>query len=338
MKHHSLALAILGCIVALPACGPGLGGSTASDSDSATDSDPTEADGSSTDPMPSSCQFGGSTYEDGEEFEGANGCVQFRCDNGSLVTLEDNRTVVAGDLELSTQEAVDQQICLGTVEGSLSISGGAADLTPLVSLTRVGGALTIAASEATTLAGLQTLAEVGGDIVIADNANLTSMSFQAYMSAFGDVTIQNNDALTSLAGAEFIGQCGACSTGSVDAPGDIQGQAPSAEPQGDGGADGGLDEPQGGSFYGAILIADNDVLTDISALGNLFFAWSDFRLRNNASLSDLLGLSLTEVQGDLEITDHATLPAEAVDQFVGQVYVAGATTVCGNLDGLACPK
>lgn len=290
-----------------------------------------EGESSDTTPIATDCYYAGVMYESGEEFATADGCVTYRCDEAVLVAIVDGRVTVPGDLDLPAQEDVDAQACLGVVEGSLTISGTAADLTPLAQLYRVGGTLDISASDTVTLDGLQTLGEVGAGIVIADNANLTAMAFLPYMSVFGDVEIRNNDALPSLAGAEFIGQCGNCSA--ISSPfGD--GQATGDADQAPFGDEGGL---PGGTFYGNILIADNDVLANIAAMSNLVFAWEDVRLRNNAALADLSVLALGEVRGDLEISNHAALDAAAADSFASVVDVWGLRVVCGNLGGTACP-
>jgi hypothetical protein len=321
--------AIACTLVCLAACGPDLG-----ESDTGTDSGSGD---STTEPIPLTCGYGDQIYDDGEEFETPDGCVRYRCEGGGLTTLADERVTVAGDLDLPSQADVDQQTCLSVVDGSLTISGEAADLTPLAQLTRVGGTLDITASDAVTLHGLEALAEIGGSIVIADNMALTTLSFQVYMSVFGDVTIQNNDALASLAGAEFIGQCTTCSAragGLGEAPaGDAAEGGAEPSPTGDEG----FDEPGGGTFYGKILIADNDVLTDIFALSNLYYAWADVRLRNNAALTSLAGLQLAEVQGDLEISNHAAMSSADAEAFAAGIDVWGLTTLCGNLGGVACP-
>ena len=84
------------------------------------------------DPQP--CAYAAEMLEDGEEVESTDGCMTLACTNGILVTAEDRRVVVAGDLELASQTAVDAQRCLGVVEGTLRITGTAADLTPIASL------------------------------------------------------------------------------------------------------------------------------------------------------------------------------------------------------------
>lgn len=288
--------------------------------------------GTTPDPDPLPCDYDGQTFEDGAELESIDGCMTLACDDGLLVTVEDRRATIAGDLDLASQEAVDAQSCIGVVEGTVRISGTAADLVPLASLQRVGGGLEITGSQAQTLAGLGGLAEVGGAITIADNARLTTLAFQASMSAFGDVTIQNNDVLPSLAGAEFIGNCTSCITTSGRPSELVEFRDAEFEPIGDGGL-----EPSGGTFFGNILIADNDVLADVQALGNLYYAWSDFRLRSNAALTSLTGLQLMEVRGNLEISGHASMAQADADAFALNVSILGTKTICGNLGGPACP-
>jgi hypothetical protein len=301
MAHHHHVLAVLCSFSALLACNAGDG----------------------TEPMPCS-NLGGETVEDGEEVDSLDGCVTYVCDDGTLTIADDRRATVAGDLELTSQQAVDEQSCLGVVEGTLRISGTAAELTPLATLYRVGGGLEIVGTPAATLGGLEGVGEVGGSIVIADNASLTMLSFQSNMSAFGDITIQNNDALASLAGAEFIGLCASC-VGVSGQPNELVERFADEAPQ------------QGGTFYGNILVADNDVLANVQAIGSLYSAWSDVRFRNNAVLTSLIGLQLTEVRGDLEISDHAAMSTVDAETFAAGVAVVGATTICGNLDGTACP-
>ncbi|MEM9461297.1 MAG: hypothetical protein AAGF11_44445 [Myxococcota bacterium] len=345
------ALGTAAALCTLPACGPELPGN--SDSNSGTSGSESESNsnsgfdsGSTTDPPPTDCFYEEELYDNGVEFETPDGCLRFRCEQGSLDILTDNRVTVAGDLDLPSQEAVDEQVCLSVVEGSLTISGTAADLTTLGQLSRVGGNLDITAADATSLTGLERLAEVGGYVTIADNANLTTLAFQAYMSVFGDVTIQNNDALVSLAGAEFIGQCGWCSivpgnepsADGKDEPGrEPSGAGPGGNAEGGAPAEDGADEPGGGTFYGNILIADNDVLTDITAMSNLWYAWADLRFRNNAALTSLTTMQVNEVQGSLEVSNHPTMDTNEVEEFVSFVDVWGETMICGNQGGNACP-
>ncbi|MCX4246212.1 hypothetical protein [Paraliomyxa miuraensis] len=282
------------------------------------------------DPLP--CSGEGQTIEDGEELESLDGCVTYVCDDGTLAVAEDRRLTIAGDLELASQQAVDEQSCLGVVEGTLRISGTAAELTPLASLHRIGGGLELVATEAETLAGLEGLTEIGGNIDIVDNARLTTLSFRPSMSAFGDIAIQNNDALVSLAGAEFIGQCTAC-VGLSDQPDELANPSVEAEPA----RFGGDQAPEGGTFFGNILVADNDVLTDVYAISNLHFAYGSFRFRSNAVLTSLTGLQLMQVSEDLEISDHASMSTLEAETFAAGVVVGGVTTICGNLEGEACP-
>lgn len=285
-------------------------------------------------PTPLECSYLGAVLEEDDEADSPDGCLTYVCSSGELVVADDRRATISGDLALTTQAAVDELSCLGVVEGTLAISGTAADLTPLASLYRVGGGLEITAGEAVTLAGLDGITEVNGAIVIADNPGLTTLSFHPSLTALGNLTIQNNDALASLAGAEFIGQCTSCIEVSGE-PKDLVGGQPEARdaaPAGDG-----FEQPSGGTFYGEILIADNDVLSSVQAMSNLYYAWSNVRFRNNAVLTSLVGLQLFEVRGDLEISDHASMDTLDAETFAAGVSVLGTTTVCGNANGVACP-
>lgn len=307
MRHPSL-LAILSALATSSACGLG-----------AEDDTP--------------CNDAAGVHAHGEEFESPDGCVTTLCDDGVLTTLDDRRVTIAGDLALPSQEAVEEQSCLAVVEGTLRVSGTAADLTPLASLTRIGVGLEITGSEVMTTSGLEGVTEIGGGITITDNASLTALAFQPQLSAFGDVAIVNNDALPSLAGAEFLGQCGTCIAVAPGPTALVDPTRPTPAPAGDAG----LEQPSGGTFYGAILIADNDALANVLAMSNLYYAWSDIRLRNNDVLTTLQGLQLVEVRGVLEVSEHAALPTTDVETFAAGVSVLGGTTICGNLDGAACP-
>jgi hypothetical protein len=329
----------------LAACGPANAGSESSsasgsesESESDSDSDSASSEGS-TGVVPTSCEYEGSIYENGETFEVGDNCFTYLCDSGALVVQQDNRTTVAGDLDLANQQEVDAQSCLMIVEGSLTISGTAADLTRLRQLVRVGGTLDISASDAVTLTGLEGISEVGAGIVIAQNPQLTTLAFMPYMSVFGDVTIDDNDALVSLAGAGFIGQCATCSIGEGEGT-----TGTDEDPGGDSGVEEGGAEPDptgdtgegNGQFYGNIVITNNDVLSDISALRGLGYAWASVRFRNNAALTSLAALRLVQVEGDLEIAEHVALSDADAQAFAAAVDVAGVRTVCGNLGGAAC--
>ncbi len=335
-QHHCIVVALF---IAIPAGGALACGAAVGETASASVSESGEesAESSGTDPVPVDCVYAGETRDDGEEFATEDGCVTYLCDQGSLTVLADSRVTVDGDLALPSQADVDAQMCLGTVTGALTISGSAADLTGLQQLTRVGGLIDISAAEVVTLDGLQNLAEVGG-MRIADNASLTTMVFSPYMSVFGDITIQNNDALTSLAGVSFIGQCTTCAMGRPGLPdGEATTGGSDQDPGGDGGGSATGEEPTaGGTFYGNILIADNDALVDLSAMGNLAFAWADVRFRNNASLAELNLGQLIEIRGSLEVSNHPALDTAAAQAFADGIDVWVTTLVCGNLGGTPC--
>lgn len=345
-KSSLVILPFVAVVACGPAAGPAQGESDGSEGESGDETDPTDptdpsmssdptVDPSDTDMVPLTCYYEDQEYQSGDEFQTANGCATLRCDAGTIVTIDDSWLVVDGDLDLPTQEDVDALECLYEVTGAVTVSGSVYDLSAFESLYRIGGDLSISGTQAVTLTGVEALGEVGGHLVIADNTQLTAMSFSPFMSVFGDTTIQNNDALQSLAGAGFLGQCNACSR---RPHGLDEGEATTGGSEPDpGGDEGGADEPGGGTYYGNILIADNDVLYDISVLANLWYAWADVRFRNNLALDSLTSMSsLQEVRGSLEISGHPALDATGVQTFADAIDVWGERVLCGNGGGAPC--
>lgn len=357
MKRTTIAVTT--ALFALPACGPTAGSDGSGGGTSATDesAEGVSQEGGSSGVMSTDCIVEGQTVPDGAQFDTPDGCYTFVCEAAQPNLVEDRTTAWAGDLVLATQEQLDAQTCLRSVAGTLTLTGSVNNTAELGRLAVVGGRLEVVASEIETIA-LAPLVEVGAAIIIADNPALTAMNFGNTLSVFGDVEIRNNDALASLNGAQFIGQCSAC--GRVDeAPGMLgdarpvhsddgadsgpdeggnPGEGGQPFPGEDGGGADGADEPGGGIFYGNILIADNNSLTDIVAMGNLYFAWSNVVFRNNAALVDLYALNITEVQGDFEVSNHPVMAQDGAMEVVSRADVWGQIRVCGNLGGAACPE
>ncbi|MCA9708002.1 MAG: hypothetical protein KDK70_19270, partial [Myxococcales bacterium] len=63
----------------------------------------------------------------------------------------------------------------------------------------------------------------------------------------------------------------------------------------------------------------------------------DVRFRNNAALTSLATIPLTEIQGSLEVSDHASMSTTDAEAFAVGISVWGTTTICGNAGGEACP-
>ncbi|WP_158600406.1 hypothetical protein [Fibrisoma montanum] len=117
-----------------------------------------------------------------------------------------------GDVTLSTPAQVDAfpPGCF-VVPGNLTISGAdITDLSPLASLTSVGGFLSIDSNPLlTNVSGLSGLRQVGSSLVIASNTALPNLSGLESLASIGDdLIILNNPSLTSVSGLSALRQVG----------------------------------------------------------------------------------------------------------------------------------
>ncbi len=222
----------------------------------------------------------------------------------------------AQHVNLSTQAEVNAFGATNptTVVGNLiieeSIPGNITDLTPLSTLTSVGGTLNIRFNTAlTSLAGLNALTSVGGILQISSNTGLISLAgLDNLTSLGGDLSIHSNSVLTSLAGLDPLI-----------------------------------------SVSGNLIITDNYGLTSLSGLDALTSVGGYLYIRFNFDLLSLTGLdALTSVGGFLYIFGNSDL-AEFCPLFTLLTSVvgglAGTYTVSGNavnptkqqiIDGGAC--
>ena len=117
--------------------------------------------------------------------------------------------VIEGDVSLYTQAEVNSFAGI-SVTGILIIQGSdIIDLTPLLTLTFVGGDLFLGGGSEwpigndalTNLAGLSNLASVGGSLRIVFNGALTNLDgLSSLTSVGGGMDVVGNDSLTNLAG------------------------------------------------------------------------------------------------------------------------------------------
>jgi len=134
---------------------------------------------------------------------------------GNVYTLTVTAPVVqcpTGDVTLSSQAQVDAfpTGCF-VVPGKLTISGAdITDLSPLASLTSVGGFLSIDSNPLlTNVSGLSGLRQVGSSLVIASNTALPNLSGLESLASIGDdLIILNNPSLTSVSGLSALRQVG----------------------------------------------------------------------------------------------------------------------------------
>jgi len=183
-------------------------------------------------------------------------------------------TIYNGDLTLFTQAEVNE-FHYTEITGSLTIGGNETyssnitNLTPLSSLTYVGGSLNIKKNDfLTNLDGFENLTFIGGGINIWNDIVLTNVDGLRNLNSFnGGLSIAGNVALNNIDGFEKIT-----------------------------------------SVAGGLQISANQSLADVDGLKNLISvgAWLD--ISYNATITSLEGLNnLTSIGGDLEIHHNSSL-------------------------------
>lgn len=177
--------------------------------------------------------------------------------------------VYTGSLTLSSQAEVNA-FSYTEVTGTLRIEGSdISSLTPLLSLTSVGGGLYIESNlTLISLSGLGNLTSVGGDLFLIENPKLTSLSGLGNLNSVGgNIYFRGNDIFASLVGIENLTSVG-----------------------------------------GYLSIYNNDALTSLSGMENLTSVGGDLSIYDNAVLSSLSRLeNLTSVGGYLSISSNPAL-------------------------------
>ena len=217
-------------------------------------------------------------------------------------TLIANAQVFNGQKDLNTQDAVDFLGSQGFTEisGLLLIrnSSDITDLSPLSSLTSVGGLIIEKNTALTNLNGLQNITTVGGSptqlgLRINENTNLTDLSGLSGVQQVPDgVFITRNPLLTTLNGLQIT------DTAFLD-------------------------------------ISENNNLINLSGLNNVV-SISNLRLIRNPVLTDLSSLSgIQQISEDVLITENQSLTTLSGLQFTSadRVLINGNNSLI-NLNGL----
>ncbi|MEJ2595346.1 MAG: T9SS type A sorting domain-containing protein [bacterium] len=205
-----------------------------------------------------------------------------------------------GDVTLSSQAEVDAFDCT-LITGNLTINGGDInDLSPLSSLTSVGGTLEIISNYSLfSLDGLSSLTLVGGDLNIALNTDLLSLNGLSSLSSVGgDLEINNNLDLNNLNGLSSLSSVG-----------------------------------------GDLIVFNNSSLTTLDGLSSLSSVGGDVTITSNSSLSSLDGLALLTSVGEyitiLSNPAITNLDGLALLTSVGTGISITSNSSLSNLDGLA---
>lgn len=244
--------------------------------------------------------------------------------NGSSPTASEDDEVVGsingspavscpGDIELTSQAAVNAWAGCTIVEGNLTISGSdITNLSPLSTLEKVRGALIVDAN--TTLAsisGLEGLDSVGV-LIFTNNPQLTSIAaLNLSQTQIVSIILENNDNLQSISGLNNFTRSDFLSIKSNDNLTSVTGFN-------------GLT-----SLGGLLNIESNSALSNLSGFSNLVaIEQNNFQLIGNNSLPTISGFSnLSTVQGIFIISTNDVL--ENLNNF-SSLANAQSLVVVGN--------
>ncbi len=229
------------------------------------------------------------------------------------------------DIILTTQAEVNSFGATNptSVCGNLIIKKGTSDditdLSPLSTLTSIGGDLSIGFNQAlTSLVGLDGLTSVGANIDIELNQALISLSgLDALTSVGGSLNISYNPALSNFTGLDALTFVG----GYLRIAGVPNSALTSLA---------GLDALT--SVGGFLLITGNTAITNLSGLDALTSVGEDLRIENNSELTSLSGLgALTSVGEDLVIRGNAALTSltglDALTSLRKDIEISGNTAL-----------
>jgi hypothetical protein len=211
------------------------------------------------------------------------------------------------------------------ITGDLRIEGnGLADLDGVALIERIGGELSITRTDALTSVALPKLTMVGMLTVEANDA-LSSLSLPA-LTKMGSFVVASNKALTSLSLPKLT--TAADGIGNMMTSG-IMDNAALAH----------LDLPRLTTVGSRLMISYNLELTSLAGLSTLTTIGGDLYVVGNAGLTTLGLPVLSDLRGNLAITDNTALPqcqAEALLARLAANGWEGAATIRGNDTTATC--
>lgn len=238
-----------------------------------------------------------------------------------LVSYTMSSQVYVGDLTLSTQTQVNA-FNYTEITGNLVISGNdITNLTPLNSLTAVGGDIDVGYnSSLTSLWGLNGLSSIMGLLYISNNPTLTSLSGLDNLTSVERLAINFNEALTDLSGLDNLISVERLSIHNNASLANLSGLNKLTD------------------VVKALMIGNNNALTSLSDLDNLTTA-SDIEIMDNDVLYSLSGLENLTSVGGLAVYGNAKLTSlSGLENLtsVGRLYIAhnNALTSLSGLDNI----
>jgi hypothetical protein len=221
-------------------------------------------------------------------------------------------TILAGSLNLTTQEEVDLLAGVFWIAGDLTLVGDL-DLSALSSIQRIDGHLAIEQNSTfSDLDFLSGLVSLKGSLTLTDADALTNVDALSGLDALpGRLELRSNDALANVDGlAGITSISGTLELTSNPALTNIDGLSGLA------------------SVGGFLLVNDNDALTNVAGLNALASVAGFLGITDNDALVDLDGLgSLTSLTGNLAVSSNDALTS--IDGLSG-VTSAGTLSFEGN--------
>ena len=288
------------------------------------------------------CETGGSVVHVGSDLDGDG-----ELDQGEVTSTDYvcGPKLVAQSMFIDEQEEVEALRGVFWVVGNVQLSGDL-ELSALQSLQKIDGVLGIQNNQVlTNLDMLSNLTSVKGNLSISDNdalANIDGLSGLTNLE--GSLSLIRNDALTNVDGFANLSGVGLLlELSDLDSLTNLDGLS-------------GL-----GDVSGSLSITDNDVLASLSGLSNLTSVGFSLEVSRNPSLVDLSGLealasvgslalsqndaltslralSALEEVGDLNIFNHANLPACEVTWLIDNIDSLGNVGNISDNNGTAsCP-
>ncbi len=242
-----------------------------------------------------------------------------------FMLTEDKAQVINGNVTLSSQSEVNA--FSGTsITGYLYISGAdITDLTPLSSLTSVGGRLKINNdSTLQNLDGLSNITSVGNGLDVNNNSVLQNLDSLGHITSLGGfLYVYGNSSLANLNGLSGITSVGG--TG-------LEVSYNSALQNLDG-----LSNIT--SVVGFLEVDGNSALADVDGLSGITSVGGDLYVRFNSHITNLDGLShITSAVGNLEVYDNSALTnlngLSGVTSVLEYLYVYNNSALT-NLNGLS---
>lgn len=240
--------------------------------------------------------------------------VETETETGDPPSCLDTETPGA-DIVLNTDaDILELQLSDCVPETIIITGGGITNLTNLASLRHVGRLEIRFCPNLVVMTGLEDLTRVDNFIITGNGVLPTLPNFNDF-EQIDRLTITGNDGMTD------IGRFPVSMLNSLDLSGN-----------GDLTDFSGLETLT--AVTGNVTLSGNSTIANFTGLENLTSIGGDLTIEDNDSLSSLVGLNVTNVNGNLTFLTNTSLSECDIEDFVLTVDVGGAVVVDGNMSAL----